>query len=130
MCCLMLEQCSWDRGLSYNHGFINKWMLARGKPVWHEKTRLVSPDVQAAVTYRLNVIQAEPPVLLLDQEDKRRLAHGLSFYVPICLKIHPGAQGILLCSLNFSYLVFLITGTICCPWLWIIFFLEYYGSLL
>ena len=82
----MLEQCSWDRGLSYNHRFINKWMLACGKPVWHEKTRLVSPDVQAAVTYRLNVIQAEPPVLLLDQEDKRRLAHGLSFYVPMCFK--------------------------------------------
>ena len=38
-------------GLSYDHRFINKWMLTLKKPVWREKTRLTCSKVGAAVPF-------------------------------------------------------------------------------
>ena len=48
-------------------------MLALEKPVWRERTRLTSPEVELWRPHRFDVIQAEPPFLLLTQEDNRRL---------------------------------------------------------
>ena len=48
-------------------------MLALEKPVWRERTRLTSPEVELWRPQRFDVIQEEPPFLLLTQEDNRRL---------------------------------------------------------
>ena len=42
-------------------------------PIWQERTRLTSPDIWVRWVQRVDMIQAEPPFLLLDQKDKRRL---------------------------------------------------------
>ena len=49
-------------------------MLAhKKKTLWQERARLTSPQVWAAVTPMLDVIQAEPLFLFLAQENKRSL---------------------------------------------------------
>ena len=56
---LQIAVRAWYSRLSYDQRSITKRMLALEKPVWGEKTRLTSPEVHAAVTQRLDAIQAE-----------------------------------------------------------------------
>ena len=59
-------------GLSYEHRLINKWMLALGKPVWRENTRLTSPEVRLFGDFT-SLTRFRPSLLIsFTQEDKRR----------------------------------------------------------
>ena len=55
MLCMLLEYifelCGWYSRLCCEHWFINKQTLAHKKPVWLEKTRLTSIEVQAVCNY-------------------------------------------------------------------------------
>ena len=67
------SRVSSKRGSYYDYRYIIKRMLVLETLVWREGTRLTSPEVWIVVTSRLDAFQAEPPFLLLDQDERMRL---------------------------------------------------------
>ena len=91
MLCMLLEYifelCGQYSRLCCEHWFINKQTLAHKKPVWLEKTRLTSLEIQAVCihdsyrcTFMLSLVHSNINLLVHKQASYYNIVHLISIY--------------------------------------------------